>query len=107
ETLDALLTDPDALRSKLRVYARAAVSFTAPLVDRHDLSCQSRIRANERRSGPFAPCMKPAARDTENVAERRDGVGLLGEDERELHVFSIAKKAAAFFNISRSICSRL
>ena len=32
---------------------------------------------------------------------------LLRRDEHKSHVFSFAKKAAAFFNISRSICNRL
>jgi hypothetical protein len=52
--------------------------------------------------------MKAAARDAEHITEHGDGVErLLHEDERELHVLSFAKKAAAFFRISRSISSRL
>lgn len=45
--------------------------------------------------------MEPTPRNTENTTEHRNRVeGLLGEDEREFHVFSFAKKAAAFLRNS-------
>src|SRR5262249_44067401 len=43
---------------------------------------------------------------TQHAAQRSDGkAGLLRSDERELYSFSFAKKAAAFFRMSRSIFS--
>src|ERR1700735_3958330 len=50
-----------------------------------------------------APCVVAALGNTQHATQRRNAVlGLLRPDERESHRFSLAKKAAAFFNISRS-----
>jgi len=66
-----------------------------------------RILQRSRRDRTCLPRVEAAARYRQYVAHhdhrpRR----LLLVDERELHAFSFAKKAAAFFNISRSISRR-
>ena len=57
-------------------------------------------------SGPLGEGIVPLPSDSEESTERRDWEGrLLRVDERELHSLSFAKKAAAFFKISRSVRS--
>lgn len=53
------------------------------------------------------PRVKPGPRDAEHPAQLADrALGLLRRDEREHHLrVSLAKKAAAFFKISRSSVS--
>jgi hypothetical protein len=52
--------------------------------------------------------IKTTPADSQHAALQSDGIGLLmSPDKIELHFDSFAKKAAAFFNISRSISSRL
>ena len=54
-----------------------------------------------------APGVVGGARDSHDSAEQEDGiVGLLSVDELASHLISLAKKAAAFFRISRS-CLRM
>src|SRR5262245_8273622 len=49
------------------------------------------------------PRVVPAPRDAKGATQHADGVlRLLRVDERKSHRFSLAKKAAAFFSISRS-----
>src|SRR5690606_5539647 len=56
----------------------------------------------------LGPAAVAAGGDLEHSAQDRDGeAGLLRVDELESHEFSFAKKAAAFFRISRSISSTL
>src|SRR4051812_31955419 len=55
------------------------------------------------RRAALAPGVEAALRHAQHPAQRRHAVlGLLRPDERESHAFSLAKKAAAFFKISRS-----
>ena len=64
------------------------------------------VGGGARGTSAFQPRVESAARHFENVAEYRyRRGGLLRRDERELHVLSLAKKAVAFFRMSRSIRS--
>gem|GEM_PF-3606858 len=57
---------------------------------------------------PFQPRKEPTAGNFQNTAHNVDWVGLLLQvNELKSHADSFAKKAAAFFNISRSISSLL
>src|SRR5512143_4126835 len=57
---------------------------------------------------PLQVIVKTAAADTHHPAKHRDGIGLhLLPDEAEPQFDSLAKKAVAFFKISRSISRRL
>ena len=54
------------------------------------------------------PGVEARSRDLQHPAHQRHReTGLLRRDERESHSLSLAKKAVAFFRISRSICRRL
>src|SRR3954471_19844473 len=64
-----------------------------------------RLRARARR--PLAPCVEARTRDLQRPAQLahlscRRCRGVLRFDERELHAFSLAKNAAAFFRMSLS-----
>ena len=108
QPLDPLLADADALPAKGPVNARAAVPLAALRVRRRDLDGELRVRLRPLAARPLLPGVVAAAGDLEHLAQNGDRVvRLLRVDELEHHPFSFAKKAAAFFNISRSISSRL
>src|SRR6185312_8153848 len=103
-----LLADPDALPAKSAVNARAAVPLAALRVRRRDLDSELRIRLRPFAARPLLPVVVAAAGDLQDLAKNGDRiVRLLRVDELEHHPFSFAKKAAAFFKISRSISRRL
>src|SRR5207244_1164371 len=66
------------------------------------------ILASPRRHRTSLRRVEPGATDPEYRAEQVDRKrGLLSRDEGELHPYSLAKKAVAFFRMSRSIRSVL
>src|SRR5215213_5618929 len=86
---------------------RRAVRAPALLVDRPDPLAEPLVGTGPRGGRPFPPGVVPAPRDTQQAAHRSHReVGLLRLDERErryrIASLSLAKKAAAFFRISRS-----
>src|SRR5262249_45306269 len=67
---------------------------------------QLAIATRPRRFRPTAPGVIPVRRDIERATEHTNSEGgLLRDDPRELHCWCFAKKAAAFFRISRSVRS--
>ncbi len=102
---DALARDAVAERLKILVDPRAAVGRPTLSVrgpDHRDRAWSPRRHASRvvacstRRSHSGTPSRGPAQ-------QTRGQLGLLRVDEGELHPFSFAKKAAAFFRISRSM----
>jgi hypothetical protein len=110
QPLDALATDPDATaEAQLRMDPRRAIDAPVGLMDLLDLLEQPRVLERAIRRRAALPVVKACSVDLECPAHQRDWVvGLLRGDERE-HLahrsLSRAKKAAAFFNTSRSISS--
>src|SRR4029079_9798684 len=86
--------------------ARAAVRLTAIDEDFIDALAQRLIGAHASTRCSSHERVVALPRNPEHTAEHRDReLRLLRVDERELHSLSFAKKAAAFFRISRSISS--
>src|SRR5689334_23390192 len=89
-----------------RVDAAGAIGATALAVDPPHLLGQPGVRERTVGRRALLPGMEPRAGDAEHTAERLDGVaGLLRSDEpvdRYRLSLSRAKKAAAFFKMSRS-----
>src|SRR5712692_1803337 len=106
QTRHALTTRATAAVHQLGVNPRTAIPLPALRVDRGDLEAQSFIRPDVRCRRPRLPRVEARARDLQRAAQQphREG-GLLRGDEREPHAFSFAKKAVAFFRMSRSIRS--
>src|SRR2546426_4101583 len=106
QTRHALPTRATAALRQLGVNPRAAVALQALGMDRRDLEAQPGVRLRPGRRRARLPGVEARARHLERAAQQpdRDG-GLLRGDEREPHAFSFAKKAAAFFRMSRSIRS--
>src|SRR5262249_59795142 len=104
---DAFAADALAGFDEVDIHARAAVGLAAPLVRFANEHRQPPVPGGACRFRPRAPGVEARARDTEQRAGGGDGeVGPLRfADERELHVVSLAKKAARFFSRSRSILS--
>src|SRR5208283_273361 len=76
-------------------------------VDRRHLQRQALVLTGTCRRRSPMPGVVSRARDFKHPAQQRHRVaGLLRRDEREPHWFSLAKKAVAFFRISRSIRNR-
>jgi hypothetical protein len=111
QPLHALATDRDVVGSQVAVDARRAVSATACDVQLPDPLEQSSITERSRRRWPRRPGVEAGTADAEDAAERLDWmVGPLRSDEpKDAHrlPLSRAKKAAAFFKISRSSSSTL
>src|SRR5271168_4789079 len=102
-----LARDPLPALAQLRMHPRTAVAAVALGVDRGHLQPQALVLTPTLRRRPFAPGVVARARDLQHPAQQRHRVpGLLRRDQRESHWFSLAKKAVAFFRISRSIGSR-
>src|SRR4029079_7342028 len=96
---------PDVLVAcgQLGVNAGAAVGASASLVHLTDDHRQAAVLTGTFRFWPAAPGVVASARNTQRPAPARDSLDrLLRSDERELHALSFAKKAAAFFRMSRS-----
>src|SRR5207237_10472498 len=105
---DALAPDVLTAGAQLRVHAWAAVPSPTLSMDGGDLHGQPLIDVGPRRRRPRLPRIAPRPGDPEHLAQRRHGeAGLLRRDEGELHSLSLAKKAVAFFRMSRSIRRRL
>src|SRR5215217_6094241 len=107
EALDALAADPLAVvEHEVRPDPRRPIDPAAQREQLSDPGGQALVLERPRRGLAPAPGMKAGAADTEDAAHRLDGVlGLLRGDELEHHhrvLPSLAKKAAAFFKMSRS-----
>src|SRR6185295_14061166 len=89
------------------VHARAAVQLAVLRVRHADLGQQLVLTNLSLRRLAFQPRVKPAARHAQHPAHHlhRPATAVVF-DEAELHGCSLAKSAAAFFRISRSISSR-
>src|SRR3989449_590815 len=106
EPRHALATCPAPALPQLRVNPWAPVALPRLRVDRGDLETQPFVRPRARRRRARLPGVEARTRHLERAAEhphREDG--LLRGDEPESHGFSFAKKAVAFFRMSRSIRS--
>src|SRR5690349_9028733 len=87
-------------------YAGTAVALRALEMNRADAYAERVLLAGTRTGRALGEGVVALPRDTQQPAQRCDReAGLLRVDERELHSLSFAKKAAAFFRISRSIRS--
>jgi hypothetical protein len=106
---DPLAPDPvPSAFAQLSVNPRAAVSLSAFLVDLLDLNRQFLVRARTLRRPPLLERIIPAPGNLQEPA--KDGqwiLGLLRAYELKPHLLSFAKKAVAFFRMSRSIRRRL
>src|SRR5262245_3589031 len=99
-----LATGPAPAGPQLGKNPRAPVALPALGVDRRDLKAQPGVglRAWPRR--PRLPGVESGARHVKSATEQPHWEGgLLPGDEGEPHAFSFAKKAVAFFRMSRSI----
>src|SRR5207248_2213164 len=109
QPLDSLAADPDPFLAQIEVDAARAVAFAAARVDLADPDTQLCVGERPLGPRPSLPRVEAGAGDAEDPAEQRDRVvGLLRRDEPEAaHRVSLsrAKKAAAFFKISRSCSS--
>ena len=95
---------PTALQ--ILVDARTPVGLAARSVCRSNLDFERGIFLRPETQATPAPGVETRGRDQERPAQHSHGVSrLLRLDEPELHWLSFAKKAAAFFSISRSIRS--
>src|SRR2546428_12439357 len=104
EPRHALATRPAPALPQLRVNPWTPVALPSFRVDRRDLETQPFVRPCARRRRARLPGVEARARHLERAAEhphREDG--LLRRDEPGSHGFSLAKKAVAFFWMSRSI----
>src|SRR6185503_12619896 len=80
------------------------IPLPALRVDRSDLHAQACVDLPAPGRRPPLPRVEPRPRDLQRAAQQPDRKrGLLRGDEREPHGFSFAKKAVAFFRMSRSI----
>src|SRR5579863_5275777 len=103
----SLARDPLSPSAQLRMHPRTAVTTAALGVNRRPLQRQALVLASMRRRRPLAPGVVTRARNVQHPAHQCHRVaGLLRRDKREPHWFSLAKKAVAFFRISRSIRNR-
>src|SRR5262252_7351684 len=91
---------------QLGVNPRAAIALPALGMDRRDLEAQPFVRLRPGRHRARLPGVEARPRHLERPAQQPDReAGLLRGDEREPHACSFAKKAVAFFRMSRSIRS--
>src|SRR5690349_1145770 len=89
------------------VDARVPISALMTTVDGSDVDPCGGVGPGSRRGFPLEPCVEAGAPDLQNLAQHDNRVvGLLLRDEAKPHLLSLAKKAVAFFRISRSISSR-
>src|SRR5690349_8042909 len=96
-----------AAHAQLEVDSRATVAAAILPVNRCDFEPQPLIFLGMMGGRPFTPSVVSRPRDFECPAHQCYWVtGLLPCDNSESHSLSLAKKAVAFFRISRSIRSR-
>lgn len=99
-------TYPHPLGYQLGVHTRASIRLPALLVNRPYLCPEFAVCPRTPRLGPFTPRIKPRPRHLQYPAKYRHRVVcLLRADKHVPYLLSFAKKAVAFFNISRSIKS--
>src|SRR5215469_14151687 len=107
QTRYALARGALAALAQLRMYSRTAIAAAALCMDRGYLERQGLILKRAWRRRPLAPGIVSRARDLQHPAHQRHRItGLLRCDKSESHSLSLAKKAVAFFRISRSSRSR-
>src|SRR3954447_7079388 len=100
---DALLADPLAVFDKIFPDARPAVGPTTGVVRGSHAHAEMAIAAGVGRFRAALPRVEAAARDLHTATQDRYRVGgLLRGDEPESYRLCFAKKAVAFFKISRS-----
>ena len=88
------------------MHSRAAVTTATRLVRRADQHAQLPVSPLVRRLRPSTPGIEPTRGDREGPTQYPNREeDLLRADERERYALSFAKKAAAFFRISRSVRS--
>jgi hypothetical protein len=106
---DPLAPDPvPSALSQLSVNQRAAAGPSAFLVYLPDLNCQFLVRTRTLRRPPLLERIIPAPGNLkERVKDSQWILGLLRAYEQKPHSLSFAKKAVAFFSMSRCICRRL
>ena len=101
-----LAADRLALLPQVLVHAGAAISPPARRMRGPHQHPQLLVPSRMRRDRPVPPRVEPARRDLQHPTHRAYAEGgLLRLDEREPYTWSLAKKAAAFFRISRSVRS--
>src|SRR5215203_4952112 len=100
---DALLADRLAILLQVFPQIGAAVAMPAGGMERAQLRAQHPITLRPRRQAAFRPRVEAAGRDAQAATqEGHRMMGLLRGDERKSHRWCFAKKAAAFFRMSRS-----
>ena len=99
----AFAADALSLLAQVFVDARAPVPPLAAVKRRADQHRQLAVTLRVSRLRPALPRVEAAARHPQTAAQQAERVvRLLRRDESESHRRSVAKKAAAFFRISRS-----
>ncbi len=101
---DALPGDLNTFRAQLGMNARGSVAPFAALVDFPDALLEQRIPLLLVGDRPSSPTVVPAHRDLQHATHHVQAVlrTVLGDEAVPQRVVSLAKKAAAFFRISRS-----
>src|SRR5258708_7000450 len=108
QTSHPLPADVLVFRLEIGMDPRTPVPLATRGVRRRDLDLEGGILLGPQTQPPPAPGVEARARDRKHPTERAHRIdGLLRLDEPELQWFSFAKKAVAFFRISRSIRSCL
>src|SRR5262249_49567516 len=106
QTRDALFAHVLTLLAEVFPDPRASVSPTAGLVRRADPHPQMSVASDAGRFGPPLPRIEAARRDAQRAATvRHREIGLLRRDPGKPYCWCFAKKAAAFFRMSRSVRS--
>ena len=100
---DAMPPSRDALRPELLVDARRAIGPPAGRVRRANVHEQGGVALGLTRGRAPHPRVEAAGGDAQHPAEApHPELGAMGGDEVELHFWSSAKYAKAFFRMSRS-----
>src|SRR5687768_9866705 len=100
---DTFLAAANALVSKLPMHTRAPVGPPPARVDRPNAGGQDQVGLHSLRERLRTPLVEPGPRHLEHPTHRGDVKDpLVRTDEHESHRASLAKKAVAFFSISRS-----
>ena len=108
QMLHSLSTDLPACFHQVQVHSRTPVGFTACRVKTSDLRREPGILLSSLRGFTATPSVVAGTRNLENSTRDSDRPDrLLRVDELVPHEFSLAKKAVAFFSISRSSRRRL
>src|SRR5215471_8414440 len=104
--LDSPLADATALVAQRCVNSRAPVGSSALRVQNADALAELFVGSDAGAPSPTLERVVALPRHPEQTTQDRDfEKRLLRADECELHSLSFAKKAAAFFRISRSVLS--